>query len=107
MKLYEKEIDIVENENSFEKLIDMCKDGGTCFGDILLNYESIDLGVMVCYLNLAMTSYAILKFKDIMIYTKLSGVVTMFEEAFAILVIESNLIQWIYCAKKRLLWTKH
>ena len=56
---------------------------------------------MVCYLNLDMTSCATVKFNDMMTYTKLSGVVTMFEEAFAILVMESNLNQWIYFAKKR------
>ena len=56
--------------------------------------------MIVCYLNLAMTSYATVKFKDMMTYTKLSEVVTMCEEAFAILVIESNLNRWIYLAKK-------
>ena len=90
-----------ENENSFKKLIDICKNGGEQFGDALLDYESIDLDVMVCYLNLAMTSCATVKFKDMMTYTKLSGVVTMCEEAFAILVLESNLNRWIYFAKKR------
>ena len=58
MKLYEKEIEIVENENSFKNLIEICKDGGKGFRDALLDYESIDLDVMVCYLNVAMTSCA-------------------------------------------------
>ena len=90
MKLNEKEIEIVDNENSFKKLIEICKDGSKCFGDALLDYESIDLNVIVCYLNLDMTSCAIVKFKDMMTYTKLSSVVIMCEEAFAILVMESN-----------------
>ena len=75
-----------ETENSFKKLIDICKNRGKQFGDVLCDYESIDLDVMVCYLNLAITSYAILKFKDMITYTKLSGVVTIFEEAFSFLV---------------------
>ena len=46
---------------------------------------------MVCYLNLAMTTCATVKFKDKMTYSKLSDIVNMFEDAFAILVLESNL----------------
>ena len=95
-----------ENENSFKKLIDICKNGGKQFGDALLDYESIDLDVIVCYFNLAMTSCATVKFKDMMTYTKLSGVVTMCEEAFAILVLESNLNRWIYFAKKEIIENK-
>ena len=106
MKLYKKELEIRENESSFKKLIDVCKGGGTCFGDILLNYESIDLDVMVYYLNLAIISCATVEFKDMTTYTKLSGVVTMFEEAFAILVMESNLNRWIYFAKKEIIENK-
>ena len=64
------------------------------------------MDVMVCYLNLAMTSCATVKFKDMMTYTKLSEVVTMCEEAFAILVIESNLYQWIYLAKREIIENK-
>ena len=77
-----------ETKNSFKKLIDICKNGGKQFGDVLCDYESIDLDVIVCYLNLAMTSCATVKFKDMMTYSKLSDIINMFEEAFAILVLE-------------------
>ena len=43
---------------------------------------------MFYYLNLAMTTCATVKFKDKMIYSKLSDVINIFEEAFAILVLE-------------------
>ena len=95
-----------ETENSFKKLINICKNGCKQFGDVLCNYESIDLDVIVCYLNLAMTSCATVKFKDMMTYTKLSEVVTMCEEAFAILVMESNLNRWMYLAKKEIIENK-
>ena len=42
VKLYEKEIEIEENENSFKKLIEICKKGGKCFSNDLLNSESIE-----------------------------------------------------------------
>ena len=90
MKLNKNEIDILENKNSFKTLIDMCRNGSKCFRNDLLNYESIDLDVMVYYLNLAIITYATVKFKDMMTYMKLSNVVTMFEEDFAILVLKSN-----------------
>ena len=61
-----------ETENSFKKLINICKNGGKQFGDVLCDYESIDLDVIVCYLNLAITSCATVKFKDMMTYTKLN-----------------------------------
>ena len=61
------------------------------FSNDLLNYESIDLDAIVCYLNLAITTCATVKFKDMMTYSKLSNIVTIFEECFTILVIESKL----------------
>ena len=61
---------------------------------------------MICYLNLAMTTCATVKFKDIITYSKLSNIIYMFEEAFDILVLESNLNQWIYLAKKEIIENK-
>ena len=106
MKLYEKETEVEENKKSFKKLIEICKNSCKCFGNISLNYESVDLDIMVCYLNLAMITCATVKFKDMITYTKLSEVVTMCEEAFAILVMESNLNRWIYLAKKEIIENK-
>ena len=106
MKFYEKEIDI-ENEKRFKKLIDMYKDSGKCLGDILLNFESVHVDVMVYYLNIDMTNFATVNIKFIMTYRKLSSVVTFFEEAFAILVMESNFIDGSIVQRKRLLRTMH
>ena len=71
VKLYEKEIEIKENENSFKKLINICKKGGKYFSNDLLNYKSIDLDVIVYYLNLDIITWATVKFKDMMTYIKL------------------------------------
>ena len=77
-------------------------DRGTVFGDVLLDYESIDTNVLICYLNIAMTSTATVKFKERMVYEKFSDAVTVFEEAFAVLVLENNFQRWIYSAKKKI-----
>ena len=77
-------------------------DGGTVFGDVLLDYESMDTNVLMCYLNIAMTSTATVKFKERMVYEKFSDAVTVFEEAFAVLVLENNFQRWVYSAKKKI-----
>ena len=66
-------------------MIKYCKENGTKFGDELVQYSLVDEDVLFCFFNIAMTSTAITKFKDRMTYEKLSDVVTIFEEAFAIL----------------------
>lgn len=77
-------------------------DGGTVFGDVLLDYESIDTNVLICYLNIAMTSTATVKFKERMVYEKFGDAVMVFEEAFAVLVLENNFQRWVYSAKKKI-----
>ena len=49
-----------------------------------------------------MTSTATVKFKERMAYEKFSDAVTIFEEAFAVLVLENNFDCWIYLAEKTL-----
>ena len=89
-------------DNSFVKMIEICKNRGKEFGDALLEYNSIDHNVLFCYLNIAMTSTATVKFKERMAYEKFSDAVTIFEEAFAVLVLENNFERWIYFAEKTL-----
>ena len=69
--------------------------------DILLKYESTDQNILFCYLNIAMTSTATVKFKERMTYEKLSDATTIFEEAFAAFVIENNFDRWVYFAEQR------
>ena len=84
------------------ELIRKCVDGGKVFGDFLLDYESIDTDVLICYLNVALTTTATVKFKERMVYEKFSDAITVFEEAFAVLVLENNFQRWVYFAEKRL-----
>ena len=70
--------------------------------DTLLNYESMDENILFCYLNIAMTSTANKKFKERMMYERLSDATTIFEEAFAALVIENNFDRWVYFAEQKL-----
>ena len=67
-----------------------------------MDYASIDREVLFCYLNIAMTSVATVKFKERMVYEKFSEATTIFEEAFGILVLENNFHCWVYLAKKNL-----
>ena len=62
----------------------------------MLDFEAIDKDILFCYLNIAMTSTANIRFKEKMICDKLSDTVTVFEEAFTILVFENNFDRWVY-----------
>ena len=79
-------------DNDFTNFIQFCKSKGRKFVDTLLSYESMDENILFCYLNIAMTSTATVK--------KLSDAATIFEEAFAALVIENNFDRWIYLSAR-------
>ena len=81
-------------------LIDICKDDGNHFWDILLHYKLVDIDVIVSYLNFAMTSFAIVRLTDKITFKELSVSETIFEEAFAILLLENNFDQWLYFSEK-------
>ena len=89
-------------DNDFTKLINLCKYKGRNFVNTLLKYERMDKNILFCYLNIAMTSTATVKFKERMTYEKLSDAATIFEEAFAALVFENNFDRWVYFAKQKL-----
>ena len=80
----------------------MCKERGKNFGDALLEYDIVDRDILFCYLKIAMTSTATVKFKERMTYEKFSDAVTVFEEAFAVLALEKNFDRWVYFAEKKL-----
>ena len=84
-----------------------CKTNGPKFGDELISYEQVDKDVLFCFLNLSMTSTATVKFKERMTYEKLSDAVTIFEEAFAILIFENNFDRWVYMAEREKRKTRH
>ena len=65
-----------DRDNTFTKLIHMCKERGKNFGDALLEYDIVDHNILFCYLNIAMTSTATVKFKERMTYEKFSDAVT-------------------------------
>ena len=83
-------------DNDFTSFIDWCKSNGRNFADDILKYETMDENYLFCYLNIAMTSTAISKFKERMMYKKLSDSITIFEETFAALVLENNFNQWVF-----------
>ena len=90
------------HENGFTKMINYCKRKGPQFGDDLINYEAVDDDILFCFFNLAMTTTATVKFKEIMTYEKFSDTVTIFEEEFAILVLENYFDRWVYLAERKI-----
>jgi hypothetical protein len=90
------------NPNVFMKLISLCRNGVKQFGNKLLDYQGLDKDILICYLNMAMTSVSTVKFKERMMYDKLSEVTTVSEEAFALLVFENNFERWTFLANKEL-----
>ena len=89
-------------DNDFTKLINLCKYKGRNFVNTLLKYERMDNNILFCYLNIAMTSTATVKFKERMTYKKLSDAAIIFQEAFAALVFENNFDRWVYFANQKL-----
>ena len=81
-------------------MIRYCKRKGPKFGDDLIKYHLVDDDILFCFFNLAMTSTATVKFKERMTYEKFSDAVTIFEEAFAILIFENNFERWVYMAER-------
>lgn len=88
------------NDNEFTKMIKFCKENGPRFGNELVRYEHVNIDVLFCFLNISMTSTATVKFKERMTYDKLSEAITIFDEAFAILIFENNFNRWVYMAEK-------
>ena len=63
-------------------MVNYCKVDEPVFGNKLIQYEKLDHDIVFCFLNLSMTSTAMVMFKERMVYKKLSDVITLFEEAF-------------------------
>ena len=74
--------------------------GWEIFGDILFDYESLDKGVLFCYLSVAITNISTVKFMERMTHEKYSEESTIFEEAFTILILKNNFNLWAYFQKK-------
>ena len=80
----------------FTKLIELCKENRPKFGNKLLDYQNIDKDILICYLNIAMGSISNFRFKERMVYDKLTDAITVSEEAFGLVLFENNFNRWIY-----------
>lgn len=96
---YEKTVGL---ETVFDTLITKCTEQGETFGDMLLDYEEIDVDVLICYMNMSMCGTSNIRFKEKMVYEKLSDAITISEEAFALLVFENSFKRWVYMAKSEI-----
>ena len=89
-------------DNDFSKLITFCKSKGDTFGDNLLQYKDIDMGILTSYFNVAMCGSVTIRFKERMVYQKFSDAVTVSEEALAMLIFENAFQRWIHMADMQL-----
>lgn len=87
-------------ESVFDTLITTCINGGDVFGNILLDYQKINIEVLMMYMNMAFCGTSNIRFKEKMFCEKLSDAVTISEEAFAVLVFENCFKRWIYLVEK-------
>ena len=100
---YIKEEGIGRNSTSdFCRLIEFCTDRGERFGGDLLNYPNVSMELVYCFLNICMPSISIVNYKDKMLTERLSNVINIGEEAFAVLLFENNFKRWVYMAKRQI-----
>ena len=61
-----------------------------------MDYQNVDKDILICYMNLVMTSISNFRFKERMVYDKLRDAITVSEEAFGMILLENNFNRWIY-----------
>ena len=81
-------------------MIRFCEEKGPKFATELVRYENVNVDILFCFLNISMTSTATVRFKERMTYDKFSDAVTVFDEAFALLIFENNFKRWSYMAER-------
>ena len=90
-------------DNDMKNLVKFCKLKGSKFGSDLLNYDAIDINMVKCFLDLSMPAISVRTYDHFKYFNSLSKVLTVAEEAFAVLVFESNFNRWVWQAEKDVL----
>ena len=89
-----------------KRLIRFCKDNGEKFGEKLLLYDKIDIQLAIYFLDLSMPAISVRSYNHEKPFKLMSKIVTVAEEAFAVLVLENYLQRWIWHAEKEALRTQ-
>ena len=83
-----------------KKLINFCKEKGDKFGECLLQYNTLDIDIVMYFLDLAMPAISVRTYDIDKVFSLLSNTLTVAEEAFAVLQFENSMKRWIWQADK-------
>ena len=83
-----------------KKLLNFCQMKGDKFGDSLLQYDTLDIDIVVYYLDLSMPAMSVRTYDMDKVFSLLSKTLTVAEEAFAMLQFENSMKRWIWLADK-------
>ena len=87
-------------QSAFKKLLEYSNNCVNCkIAEGLLDYENIDMDIYQKFLELSMPSIGLSTFPTNSALENLSCIVTVTEEAFALLIFENNLKRWVYLAE--------
>ena len=73
---------------------------GDKFGDSLLQYDTLDIDIVMYYLDLSMPAMSVRTYDMDKVFSLLSKTLTVAEEAFAMLQFENSMKRWIWLADK-------
>ena len=88
-----------------KKLINFCKEKGDKFGESLLQYNILDIEIVMHFLNLSMPAMSVRTYEIDKVFSLLSKTLTVAEEAFAVLQFENSMKRWIWLADKEAIIT--
>ena len=83
-----------------KKLINFCKEKGDMFRESLLQYDTLDIEIVMYFLNLSMPAMSVRTYEIDKVFSLLSKTLTVAEEAFAVLQFENSMKRWIWLADK-------
>ena len=86
-----------------KKLIQFCKEKGDRFGENLLQYDTLDIDIVIYFLDLAMPAISVRTYDIDKVFSPLSTTLTVAEEAFAVLQFENSMKRWIWLADKEVM----
>ena len=90
-----------------KKLINFCKEKGDMFRESLLQYDTLDIEIVMYFLNLSMPAMSVRTYEIDKVFSLLSKTLTVAEEAFAVLQFENSMKRWIWLADKEAIKNTH
>ena len=83
-----------------KKLLNFCQIKGDKFGESLLQYDTLDIDIVMYFLDLSMPAMSVRTYDMDKVFSLLSKTLTVAEEAFAMLQFENSMKRWIWLADK-------